>query len=74
MVTAYHHTAKNQKIEYIEVSALNANHIAEAFEILARNVLKRLTDLPFEKKKLPPVGSTKQLATGNKKNNSGGCC
>jgi hypothetical protein len=57
-------TAKSQKIEYVEVSAMNANNISEAFEMLARSVLKRLTDLPFEKKKVP-VNSTNKLSGSN---------
>lgn len=65
--------AKSQKIDYIEVSALNANHISDSFELLARSVLRRLTDLPFEKKK-PPQGSATQLAQDQRVNNGGGCC
>jgi hypothetical protein len=44
---------------------MNANNISEAFEILARSVLKRLTDLPFEKKKVPVNGTNKLSGSGN---------
>jgi hypothetical protein len=49
----------------VEVSAMNANNISEAFEILARSVLKRLTDLPFEKKKVPVNGTNKLSGSSN---------
>lgn len=76
MVQCSIHAAKSQKIDYVEVSALSASNISDAFEVLARSVLKRLTDLPFEKKKVPQQTTTSKIAANNasNKSNTGGCC
>jgi hypothetical protein len=73
MVVTSSNLAKSQKVDYIEVSALNANHISDSFEMLARSVLRRLTDLPFEKKRLPQTSNT-HLEKEKKANTGGGCC
>ena len=45
--------SKAFKLEFTEVSALNAENIARAFEILARKVMKRLTVTPQSVNRLP---------------------
>ena len=63
--------AKNNKLEFTEVSALSASNIAEAFEIIARRVLKRLDTTSNPVQKLPP----QKIANTQKDNEkSGGCC
>lgn len=38
--------AKNHKLEFTEVSALSSVNIGEAFELLARKILKRQDNAP----------------------------
>lgn len=45
--------AKQHKLEFTEVSALSAENIARAFELLARKVLKRLNTTPQPVNRLP---------------------
>jgi hypothetical protein len=45
--------AKTYKLDFTEVSALNAENIGKAFEILAKKVLKRLTTTPQNVNRLP---------------------
>lgn len=47
--------AKNYGLDFVEVSAMSASNIAEAFEIMARKVLKRLDSTPLGGQRLPPT-------------------
>jgi hypothetical protein len=60
--------SKQHKLEFTEVSALNAENIAKAFELLARKVLKRLNNTPQPANRLP------QRLENKKKENGGFCC
>lgn len=60
--------AKQHKLEFAEVSALNSENIARAFEILARKVLKRLNTTPQAVNRLP------QRLENKKKEAGGFCC
>lgn len=54
---------------------MNSSNISDAFEVLARSVLKRLTDLPFEKKRPPQQTTTSKLGSSSDAHNkSSGCC
>lgn len=61
--------AKQHKLEFVEVSAMSSANISEAFDILARKVLKRLEATPMSNSKLPQT----QLQTKKEKDNAG-CC
>jgi hypothetical protein len=52
------------------VSALSSANIAEAFQIIAKQVLKRLDSTPNNQAKMP----TTQLDQKKKKETSGTCC
>ncbi len=60
--------AKQHKLDFTEVSALNAENIGKAFEALARKVLKRLNNTPQAVNRLP------QRLENKKKENGGFCC
>ena len=60
--------ANSHKLEFTEVSALNAANIGKAFEMMARKVLKRISLTPQGASKLP----TSRLE--QKKNSSSGMC
>lgn len=60
--------SKNFHIENTEVSALNSDNIAKAFEVLAKNVLKRMSTTP------QPVSRVPQRLEPKKNQSSGGCC
>lgn len=61
--------AKTYKLENTEVSALNAENIGKAFELLARKVLKRLNSTPQTVSKIP-----QRLEPKKQQSSSGGCC
>jgi GTPase SAR1 family protein len=60
--------AKQHKLEFTEVSALSAENIGQAFEILARKVLKRINTTP------QPVNRLPQRLENKKKETGGFCC
>ena len=45
--------SKLHKLEFVEVSAMSSANISEAFDILARKVLKRLDSTPLSSNNLP---------------------
>lgn len=47
--------AKNHGIDFVEVSAMSSTNIGEAFEMIARKVLKRLVSAPLTGQRLPPT-------------------
>jgi DNA-binding MarR family transcriptional regulator len=58
--------AKTHKLEFTEVSALNAANIAAGFEILAKKILKRLNTTPQSVNRLPQrLENKKQESTGS---------
>lgn len=61
--------AKNFKLEFTQVSALSADNIGKAFDILARKVLKRISNTPQPVNRVP-----QKLETNQKKNAANGCC
>jgi len=52
------------------VSALNADNIAKAFEVLARKVLTRMSQTPQGN----TVNTQKLIEPNQKQNNQGYCC
>lgn len=62
--------AKMHGMSFTEVSALSSANIAEAFQIIAKQVLKRLDSTPNHQPKMP----TTQLDHKKKKETSSTCC
>jgi GTPase SAR1 family protein len=63
--------AKQYGLEFVEVSAMSSANISEAFEIMARKVLKRLDSTPMSGQRLPQtqLQEKKVNTTSN-----AGCC
>lgn len=47
--------SKTYGLGFVEVSAMNSANIGEAFEMMAKQVLKRLDSTPMSGQRLPPT-------------------
>lgn len=69
--------AKDHNLHFTEVSALNAANIAEAFELIAKKIMKRLDSIPMPLQRNPQKLDQKNTNNKNKNNGGGGgggCC